>query len=69
MSRRWFAFECKLGAAVETDFDAREQFCAELRRIADAVEEGSTSMEQGNGYLADSMYWEIKDPQETNPTP
>jgi hypothetical protein len=58
-------FKAELTAYVHTDSDAREQFAAELRRIADVIDEGSTSAEDGNMGCADRGSWEIEGEEET----
>lgn len=57
-------FEAKLTAYVMCDHDARVQFAAELRRIAEVIEEGSTSAESGNMGCSDHGSWEIKGEEE-----
>ena len=46
-------------ACVFTEHDAREKIAAELRRIADVVEEGDTFGESGTMTHADYGHWKI----------
>ena len=57
---RQITFKASLAACVHTDHDAREQFAAELRRIAEVIDEGITSAESGNMGCADFGSWEIE---------
>lgn len=57
---RPITFKASLTACVKTEHDAREQFAAELRRIADVIDEGSTFGEGGNMGCADYGSWEIE---------
>jgi len=64
--RRACRIKVSLTAAVMTRHEAIEQFAAELRRIADVVEEGVTTMESGNMGCADMGSWEMDDPWEND---
>jgi hypothetical protein len=64
--RRACHIKVSLTAAVMTRHEAIEQFAAELRRIADVVEEGVTTMESGNMGCADMGSWEMDDPWEND---
>ena len=59
-----YKLTASLTAVDHTEWNAREKLCAELRRIADVLEDGSTYSESGNMGEADMGSWELETPND-----
>jgi hypothetical protein len=64
MSLKTVTFKASISASTYDHYTARVLVAAELRHIADQIEEGSCVGESGTAAVADHLSWEINDPWE-----